>query len=371
MGLATLQLLPSPPGAPDGQLQPIPGIGHPDKPEAGKLDQLRSQPTPKQGAQGTPTQSPSTGWKAPPRPGLALRKESPPVTSEQEQGHNKGLVTEWAQPQATAAMRAEAGKPGALKLRPWQAGRDPQAQEGAAVTEEDQGQRTGSREDKGRGLKPRRPPKGTSHQPGPRIRRPQKDRSRGRDGGGSTSKTPGRGWKRPGSTHGHRHRHADLGTTQQAMPSLPASCLLAQAVITCGNVKMKHVPALTDPGLTTRYVAENEIVKIPAHTFLGLPNLEWLDLSKNKLDPRGLHPHAFKNLMRLKRLNLDGNSLTTVPALPASLQELKLNDNLLQGLQRSSFRGLSQLLTPEVEGNQLRDRDISPWPSSPSAACSI
>eukprot|EP00074_Homo_sapiens_P104977 XP_016885509.1 extracellular matrix protein 2 isoform X2 [Homo sapiens] len=268
-------------------------------------------------------------------------------------------------------MRAGAGKPEALKLRPWQAGRDPQAQEGAAVTEEDQGQRTGGREDKGRGLKPRRPPKGTSHQPGLRIRRPQKDRSRGQGGGGSTSKTPGHGWKRPGSTHGHRHRHADLGTTQQAMPSLPASCLLAQAVIACGNVKMKHVPALTHPGLTTLYLAENEIAKIPAHTFLGLPNLEWLDLSKNKLDPRGLHPHAFKNLMRLKRLNLVGNSLTTVPALPASLQELKLNDNLLQGLQGSSFRGLSQLLTLEVEGNQLRDRDISPWPSSPSAACSI
>lgn len=39
---------------------------------------------------------------------------------------------------------------------------------------------------------------------------------------------------------------------------------------------------------------ENEIAKILAHTFLGLPNLEWLDLSKNKLDARGLHPHAFK-----------------------------------------------------------------------------
>lgn len=24
--------------------------------------------------------------------------------------------------------------------------------------------------------------------------------------------------------------------------------------------------------------------QIPVHTFLGLPNLEWLDLSKNKLD---------------------------------------------------------------------------------------
>lgn len=41
---------------------------------------------------------------------------------------------------------------------------------------------------------------------------------------------------------------------EQAMPSLPASCLLAQAAIACGNAKMKHIPALTDPGLTTLYL---------------------------------------------------------------------------------------------------------------------
>ncbi|XP_066878989.1 uncharacterized protein [Kogia breviceps] len=35
------------------------------------------------------------------------------------------------------------------------------------------------------------------------------------------------------------------------MPSLPASCLPAQAAIACGDVKMKHVSALSDPGLTT------------------------------------------------------------------------------------------------------------------------
>ncbi|XP_060992918.1 extracellular matrix protein 2-like [Dama dama] len=155
------------------------------------------------------------------------------------------------------------------------------------------------------------------------------------------------------------------GTPEWVMPSLPASCLLAQAAIACSNVKMKHVPVLSDPGLTTLYLAENEIAKIPAHTFLGLPNLEWLDLSKNKLDALGLHPHAFKNLTRLKRLNLDGNSLSTVPTLPASLQELKLNDNHLQGLEHSSFRGLSQLLTLEVEGNRLHDGNISPLAFQP------
>ncbi|XP_077890296.1 extracellular matrix protein 2-like [Ictidomys tridecemlineatus] len=152
---------------------------------------------------------------------------------------------------------------------------------------------------------------------------------------------------------------------KQAMPSLPTSCLLAQTAIACNNIKMKHVPALTDPSLTTFYLAENEIAKIPGHTFLGLPNLEWLALSKNKLDTQGLHPHAFKNLMWLKYLNLDRNSQSTVPAWPDSQQELQLNDNLLQGLQRSSFQGLSHLLTLEVEGNQLHDKDISPLAFQP------
>ena len=55
-------------------------------------------------------------------------------------------------------------------------------------------------------------------------------------------------------------------------------------------------------------------------------------------------PPPPQNLTRLKRLNLDGNSLAAVPALPASLQELKLNDNVLQGLQHSSFRGAGRPL---------------------------
>lgn len=43
-----------------------------------------------------------------------------------------------------------------------------------------------------------------------------------------------------------------------------------------------------------RVRTENEIAEIPAHAFLGAPNLEWLDLNKNKLDALGLHPDAFK-----------------------------------------------------------------------------
>ncbi|XP_039768363.1 extracellular matrix protein 2 [Ornithorhynchus anatinus] len=152
---------------------------------------------------------------------------------------------------------------------------------------------------------------------------------------------------------------------QVPMPSLPTTCLLSESAIACGNVKMKFIPVLADAGLKTLYLAENEIAKIPADAFSGLPNLEWLDLSKNKLDSQGLHPDAFKNLAKLKRLNLDGNSLATIPSLPSSLQELKLNDNDLQGLLRQSFRGLFKLLTLEVEGNHLHDGNIYPLTFKP------
>lgn len=69
------------------------------------------------------------------------------------------------------------------------------------------------------------------------------------------------------------------------------------------------------------------------------PRFEGLALACREPQPLTPSSPKFQNLTRLKRLNLDGNSLSTVPALPTSLQELKLNDNLLQGLQRSSFQG--------------------------------
>lgn len=46
-----------------------------------------------------------------------------------------------------------------------------------------------------------------------------------------------------------------------------------------------------------------------------------------------------QNLTKLRRLNLDGNNFTKVPALPPSLVELKINDNKLSGLTPHSFKG--------------------------------
>ncbi|XP_043829620.1 extracellular matrix protein 2-like [Dromiciops gliroides] len=191
------------------------------------------------------------------------------------------------------------------------------------------------------------------------------------EGWGQNTRDLETNWKKSGPSRGDTPLllrpiiFPSLGPTEEIIPSLPAMCHLSEASISCGNAKMKVIPPLSDPGLKTLYLSENEISKIPAETFNGVPNLEWLDLSKNKLDTQGLHPDAFKNLTRLKRLNLDGNSLSAIPELPSSLQELKVNDNTLRGLQRTSFRGLAKLLTLEAEGNQLHDGNIYPLAFQP------
>uniref|UniRef100_W5L5C8 Si:dkey-6n6.1 n=1 Tax=Astyanax mexicanus TaxID=7994 RepID=W5L5C8_ASTMX len=144
------------------------------------------------------------------------------------------------------------------------------------------------------------------------------------------------------------------------MESLPAGCLLSESLIACGSTGLTHLPLLKDAGVRTLYLADNKISKIPSRSLSGLPNLEWLDLSKNKLDDSSLGLDVFRNLTKLRRLILDGNNLTKVPALPPSLLELKINDNRLSGLTPHSFRGLSQLLTLELEDNHFHDGNVSP-----------
>lgn len=48
----------------------------------------------------------------------------------------------------------------------------------------------------------------------------------------------------------------------------------------------------------------------------------------------------------LRRLYLDGNLLESVPSdLPPTLQELKINENRLRGIDETSFQGTEYLNT--------------------------
>uniref|UniRef100_H0XSV8 Uncharacterized protein n=1 Tax=Otolemur garnettii TaxID=30611 RepID=H0XSV8_OTOGA len=81
-----------------------------------------------------------------------------------------------------------------------------------------------------------------------------------------------------------------------------------------------------------------------------------LDLSKSKLESWGLYPLASRNLTQLKQLNLDGNTLPTIPAL----LPYRSSNSTIPPIETTALQRLRHLFTLEVEGNQLQDKDISP-----------
>uniref|UniRef100_A0A3B4AWH1 Extracellular matrix protein 2 n=1 Tax=Periophthalmus magnuspinnatus TaxID=409849 RepID=A0A3B4AWH1_9GOBI len=141
---------------------------------------------------------------------------------------------------------------------------------------------------------------------------------------------------------------------------LPQGCDISDVTVSCENAKLQHFPPLSIPELKSLSLEGNNISSIPPEAFNGIPNLEWINLKKNRLTSAGIHPLAFRRLKFLTRLYLDGNLLEIVPpGIPSTLQELKINENQLQSIQETSLKGLSSLVTLELEGNRLNEGSMS------------
>ncbi|NWX86349.1 ECM2 protein, partial [Nothoprocta pentlandii] len=143
---------------------------------------------------------------------------------------------------------------------------------------------------------------------------------------------------------------------------LPSGCSTLDTSISCINAKLTQIPPISDPDLTSLDLTGNSITTIPDEAFNGIPNLEWIDLSKNNLTSSGISPQAFKILKKLKRLYLDGNMLVHIPSeLPSTLEEIKINDNRLHAIDEDTLQDLKNLVTLELEGNKLSEANVSPW----------
>ncbi|KAG3293592.1 extracellular matrix protein 2, transcript variant X2 [Ictidomys tridecemlineatus] len=148
---------------------------------------------------------------------------------------------------------------------------------------------------------------------------------------------------------------------RRGKPHLPSSCSLSYRTISCVHTALSHIPPLTAPEITSLELLGNSITSIPDEAFNGLPNLERLDLSKNNITSSGIGPKAFKLLKKLTRLNMDGNNLVRIPSeLPSTLEELKINENNLQAIDEESLSDLNQLVTLELEGNNLSEINVDP-----------
>uniref|UniRef100_G1MYY9 Extracellular matrix protein 2 n=1 Tax=Meleagris gallopavo TaxID=9103 RepID=G1MYY9_MELGA len=144
-------------------------------------------------------------------------------------------------------------------------------------------------------------------------------------------------------------------------PPLPAACSTSESTVSCINAKLTQIPPISDPDLTSLDLTGNIITTISNEAFNGIPNLEWIDLSKNNISSSGISPHAFKTLKKLKRLYLDGNMLVHIPSeLPSALEEIKINDNQLHAIDEDALQGLKNLVTLELEGNKLSEANVSP-----------
>ncbi|XP_032116372.1 extracellular matrix protein 2 isoform X3 [Sapajus apella] len=147
---------------------------------------------------------------------------------------------------------------------------------------------------------------------------------------------------------------------------LPSGCSLSYRTISCINAMLTQIPPLTAPQITSLELTGNSIASIPDEAFNGLPNLERLDLSKNNITSSGIGSKAFKLLKKLMRLNMDGNNLVQIPSeLPSTLEELKINENNLQAIDEESLSGLNQLVTLELEGNNLNEANVNPLAFKP------
>ncbi|XP_041812089.1 extracellular matrix protein 2 isoform X2 [Chelmon rostratus] len=147
---------------------------------------------------------------------------------------------------------------------------------------------------------------------------------------------------------------------------LPPGCTISDVTMTCENAKLIYFPPLAIPELRSLSLEGNNISSIPAEAFNGIPNLEWINLKKNKLTSASIDAKAFRGLKMLRRLYLDGNLLDAVPSdLPPTLQELKISENRLRGIHENSFQDLSSLVILELEGNLLSEGNVDPLAFAP------
>ncbi|KAG8524039.1 Extracellular matrix protein 2 [Galemys pyrenaicus] len=157
-----------------------------------------------------------------------------------------------------------------------------------------------------------------------------------------------------------------LPAPPRGQPSLPNRCALSYRTISCISTDLTQIPPLRASEITSLELIDNSITSIPDEAFNGLPNLERLDLSRNNISSSGIGPKAFKLLKKLTRLNMDGNNLVEIPSgLPSTLEELKINENNLQALDEESLSDLNQLVTLELEGNNLSEINVNPLAFKP------
>lgn len=100
--------------------------------------------------------------------------------------------------------------------------------------------------------------------------------------------------------------------------------------------QLASMPLGLPPTMTQIYLDSNNIEKIPAEYFKGLPKVTFLRLNNNKLENGGVPRNVF-NISNILDLQLSHNMLTEIPVIPPSLEQLRLDHNKIKNVNGSDI----------------------------------
>ncbi|XP_051547655.1 keratocan-like isoform X2 [Myxocyprinus asiaticus] len=100
--------------------------------------------------------------------------------------------------------------------------------------------------------------------------------------------------------------------------------------------QLNSMPLGLPPTTSQIFLDSNNIEKIPADYFKGLPKVSSLRLNRNKLGTGGIPKNVF-NLSSILDLQLSHNQLTEVPIISSGLEHLYLDHNKIKSVNGSDI----------------------------------
>ncbi|KAF5908775.1 extracellular matrix protein 2-like, partial [Clarias magur] len=128
-----------------------------------------------------------------------------------------------------------------------------------------------------------------------------------------------------------------------------------------GNL-LQHIPPGLPHQLQELKINENNLQEFDEDSFEGLSNLVTLEMEGNLLSEGNVNPKVFTPLKQLNYLRMGRNHFRTIPqGLPASLQELHLENNLIEEIPGEAFNQSKNLNVVVLRHNKIDESRIAPF----------